>query len=61
MSSPPDFYIRDGKNVILFECKDVKIPKEVKAEGTMQILLNEVDKDFVAIWILRKTNDVIRL
>lgn len=47
LSSPPDFYIRDGKNVILFECKDVKIPKEVKAEGTMQILLNEVDKDFV--------------
>ena len=47
MSSPPDFYIRDGKNVILFECKDVKISKEVKAEGTIQQLLDEVDKDFV--------------
>lgn len=47
LSSPPDFYIRDGKNVILFECKDVKIPKEVKAEGTIQQLLDEVDKDFV--------------
>ena len=47
LSSPPDFYIRDGKDVILFECKDVKIPKEVKAEGTIQQLLDEVDKDFV--------------
>ncbi|WP_019188333.1 hypothetical protein [Prevotella conceptionensis] len=47
LSSPPDFYIRDGKDVILFECKDVKIPKEVKAEGTIQQLLDEVDKDSV--------------
>ena len=47
LSSPPDFYIRDGKDVILFECKDVKIPKEVKAEGIIQQLLDEVDKDFV--------------
>ena len=47
LSSPPDFYIRDGKDVILVECKDVKIPKEVKAEGTIQQLLDEVDKDFV--------------
>jgi len=47
LSSPPDFYIRDGRDVILFECKDVKIPKEVKAEGTIQQLLDEVDKDFV--------------
>ena len=47
LSSPPDFYIREGKDVILFECKDVKIPKEVKAEGTTRQLLNEVDKDFV--------------
>ena len=47
LSSPPDFYIRDEKDVILFECKDVKIPKEVKAEGTIQQLLDEVDKDFV--------------
>ena len=47
LSSPPDFYIRNGNNVILFECKDVKIPKEVKAEGTIQQLLDEVTKDFV--------------
>lgn len=47
LSSPPDFYIRDGKDVILVECKDVKIPKEVKAEGTVQQLLEEVEKDFV--------------
>lgn len=47
ISSPPDFYIRDGKDVILVECKDVKIPKEVKAEGTIKQLLEEVDKDFV--------------
>ncbi len=47
LSSPPDFYIRDGKDVILVECKDVKIPKEVKAEGTIKQLLEEVDKDFV--------------
>lgn len=47
LSSPPDFYIREGKDVILFECKDVKIPKEVKAEGTTRQLLDEVDRDFV--------------
>ena len=47
LSSPPDFYIRNRKNVILFECKDVKIPKEVKAEGSIQQLLDEVAKDFV--------------
>lgn len=47
LSAPPDFYIRDGADVILFECKDVKIPKEVKAEGTIQQLLDEVDKNFV--------------
>lgn len=47
LSAPPDFYIRDGKDVILFECKDVKIPKEIKAEGTTKQLLEEVDKDFV--------------
>ena len=47
LSSPPDFYIRDRKDVILVECKDVKIPKEVKAEGTIKQLLEEVDKDFV--------------
>lgn len=47
LSSPPDFYIRDGKDVILFECKDVRIPKEIKADGTSKRLIEEVDKDFV--------------
>ena len=47
LSSPPDFYIRDGKDVIMFECKDVKIPKEIKAEGTTQQLLDEIVKNFV--------------
>ena len=47
LSAPPDFYIRDGKDVILFECKDVKINKETKAGSTVEQLLNEVDKDFV--------------
>ncbi len=47
LSSPPDFYIRDGGDVILFECKDVKISKEIKAEGTTEKLLAEVDKDFM--------------
>ncbi len=47
LSSPPDFYIRDGKDVILFECKDVRIPKEIKAEGTIKQLIDEVDRDFV--------------
>jgi hypothetical protein len=47
LSSPPDFYIRDGKNIILFECKDVKISKEIKENGTIQELLDEIDKDFV--------------
>lgn len=47
LSSPPDFYIRDGKDAILFECKDVRIPKEIKADGTTKRLIEEVDKDFV--------------
>lgn len=47
LSSPPDFYIRDGKDIILFECKDVRIPKEIKAEGSIQQLLEEIDRDFV--------------
>lgn len=47
LSSPPDFYIRDKKDVILFECKDVKIKREIKAEGTIAQLLDEVDKAFV--------------
>lgn len=47
LSSSPDFYIRDGKNVFLFECKDVRIPKEIKAEGSTKQLLDEIDKDFV--------------
>ena len=47
LSSPPDFYIREGKDAIIFECKDVKISKEIKAEGTTAQLLEEVDKDFV--------------
>lgn len=47
LSSPPDFYIRDGKDIILFECKDVRIPKEIKAEGSTQQLLEAIDRDFV--------------
>lgn len=47
LSSPPDFYIRAGEDVILFECKDVKIKREIKAEGTIAQLLDEVDKDFI--------------
>lgn len=47
LSSPPDFYIRDGQDIILFECKDVRIPKEIKAEGSTQQLLEEIDRDFV--------------
>ena len=60
LSSPPDFYIREGKDVILFECKDVKIPKEVKAEGTTRQLLDEVDKDFVG-YLDPKIDGVIRV
>lgn len=47
LSSPPDFYIRDGKDVILFECKDIRIPKETKADGTTKQLIDKIDKDFV--------------
>ena len=47
LSSPPDFYIRDGKDVILFECKDVRISKEIKSNGTTKQLIDEIDKDFV--------------
>lgn len=47
LGSPPDFYIREEKTIILFECKDVKIRREIKTEGTIAQLLEEVDKDFV--------------
>lgn len=47
LSSPPDFYIRKGKTIILFECKDVKIKRKTKTEGTIVQLLEEVDKNFV--------------
>ena len=47
LSAPADFYIRNGKDIILFECKDVRIPKEIKAEGTTEQLIKEVEKDFV--------------
>ena len=47
LGSPPDFYIREGNNIILFECKDVKIKREIKAEGNIAQLLEEVDKGFV--------------
>jgi len=47
LSSPPDFYIRDGRNVILFENKDVKIRKEIKQSGNISELLEIVDRNFV--------------
>lgn len=47
LSSPPDFYIRNGHDIILFEGKDVKIRKEIKADGTIEELLNETEKSFV--------------
>lgn len=47
LSSPPDFYIRAGKDVYLFECKDIKIQKEIKANGTIQQLLMEINKNLV--------------
>jgi len=46
-SSPPDYYIKDGNNVILFENKDVKIKKEVKEKGILAELIAETDKKFV--------------
>lgn len=66
LSSPPDFYIRNGEDVIIFECKDVKIPKEIKAEGTIKQLLDEVDKDFVRYkddkekWRLKGVGQLVR-
>lgn len=66
LSSPPDFYIRDGKDVILFECKDIRIPKAVKAEGTTRQLLEEIDKDFVGYqnekgkWKLKGVGQLVR-
>lgn len=47
LSSPPDFYIRNGHDIVLFEGKDVKIRKEIKADGTIEGLLNEAEKCFV--------------
>lgn len=45
--SPPDFYIRNGKKVILFENKDVKIEKAIKEGGRFDELLPEIDKKLV--------------
>lgn len=45
--SAPDFYIRDGKNVFLFESKDVIIRKDIKAKGTISELLQAADKNYV--------------
>lgn len=47
LSSPPDFYIRNGNEIVLFEGKDVKIRKEIKADGTIKELINEAEKSFV--------------
>jgi hypothetical protein len=47
LDAPPDFYIRNGTDVVLFECKDVKINKGIKAGGSVEQLLKEVDKDYL--------------
>jgi hypothetical protein len=47
LGSPPDFYIRDGNTIILFESKDVMIRKDVKARGTIKELLDTADKSYV--------------
>lgn len=50
LSSPPDFYIRKGKDIILFEGKDVKIKKEIKADGTISDLLKTAERNFVGYY-----------
>ena len=47
LSSPPDFYIRCGSNVVLFECKDTRVSKDVMENGIFQQLLHEIDKSFL--------------
>jgi hypothetical protein len=36
----PDYYIRDGKTVFIFENKDVLIRKDIKSSGDIDIILN---------------------
>ena len=36
----PDYYIRDGKTVFIFENKDVLIRKDIKSSGDIDLILN---------------------
>ena len=47
LDSPPDFYIRTGNAIVLFEGKDVKIRKEIKSDGTISEIIREAEKSFV--------------
>lgn len=47
LSAPPDFYIRFGNSIILFECKDIRINKDVVENRNVQKLLLEIDKSFL--------------
>lgn len=43
----PDYYIRDGKNVFLFECKDNLIKRSVIESADIELFLNELKSIFV--------------
>lgn len=43
----PDYYIRDGKYIFLFECKDNFIKKEVVELANIDIFLNELEHIFI--------------
>lgn len=44
MSSPPDFYLRKGKNIFLFESKDFLIPASVKESCDFEQYQDEFEK-----------------
>lgn len=43
----PDYYIRDGKNIFLFECKDNLIKKSVIETADIEHFLNELKSIFI--------------
>lgn len=44
----PDYYIRDGKHILLFECKDNLIKKEILESADINVFLSELKKLFLS-------------
>jgi len=43
----PDYYIRDGKHILLFECKDNLIRKKVVESGDIEVFISEMKHIFL--------------